>query len=79
MKDLKEHLHTNGKEYYSKLNLKKQCGNCKFWEKTTNYENVENQGLCSEIREKVYIDFIGDGYINYIETDEDFCCSLHQN
>ena len=58
--------------------MKKQCNNCKFWSKTTDYEITTNEGLCSEIREKVYIDVQGDGYLNYIETEEDFYCSLHQ-
>lgn len=48
-----------------------KCKTCIHWNKT-NYSD----GLCSEIKEKVYIDVKGDGYLDYIETEEDFGCTL---
>lgn len=53
-----------------------RCKTCIHWERTTNYEVTPNDGLCAQIREKVYIDVKGDGFLDYIETEEDFGCIL---
>jgi hypothetical protein len=55
------------------------CGTCKYWRKVTHFENVPNDGECSEINQKVTADVKygwDGGYILAYETEEDFCCSL---
>ena len=61
--------------------MKKNCGTCKYWTKTSNYGCVTNDGECKEIREKITIELCtgwDGGYVDYIETEEDFCCSLYE-
>lgn len=58
-----------------------KCEECKHWTQTTfyDYNGVVNDGKCSEIRDKVDIDIHygwDGGYINYIETESDFGCTL---
>lgn len=62
--------------------MEPQCGSCKFWRKTTNYEGTPNDGECNKISEKVTADVSygwDGGYIRGYETEEDFACSLYQS
>ena len=56
------------------------CKYCKFWQQTTNYGGDYNDGKCSKIKDKLTITLKtgwGGGYVDYIETDEDFGCILY--
>lgn len=58
-----------------------KCKTCKFWKQTTNYENVLNEGVCSELPKKITTNLVlgwDGGYVESIETEEDFGCNLHQ-
>lgn len=60
-----------------------RCSACKFWKQTTNYEHSINDGTCSKLNstDKVTINLhLGweGGYVNDIETEEDFSCSLFE-
>lgn len=55
----------------------KRCDACKHWEETD-----FDDGKCSKIREKVEINLVTGsegGYVDYIETPSDFCCSLFES
>ena len=58
-----------------------RCGSCQFWAQTTNWEsNIINSGECSRIRDGIDIDITygwEGGYINRIETEENFGCVFH--
>ena len=63
----------------------KTCKTCKHWYQTTNweYDNAINQGRCRGIApgDKVTIELKtgwDGGYVDYIETDDDFGCTLHE-
>jgi len=61
--------------------MKKSCGTCKFWKKSTDFKAIVNDGICTEIERKLTIEVTygwDGGYVNYIETEEDFCCSLYE-
>jgi hypothetical protein len=52
------------------------CETCNYWEPT-----VYGLGKCSKIRDKIDIELItgwDGGYVDYIETESDFGCNLHQ-
>ena len=60
-----------------------RCKTCKHWTQTTfyEYEGVINDGTCSEIRDKIDISLhLGwdGGYVDYIEIQQDFGCTLHE-
>lgn len=58
----------------------KNCRTCKFWEKTTDFIGVPNDGVCGAIKQKVTADLVtgwDGGYVRSYETEEDFCCSLY--
>ena len=60
-----------------------RCSACKFWKQTTSYEDSINDGVCSKLvsTDKVKINLhLGweGGYVNDIETEEDFYCHLFE-
>jgi len=60
----------------------KKCNTCKFWKKSTKY-SWQNNGQCSELKssDKISIELHtgwDGGYIDYIETEPDFGCTLHE-
>ena len=59
------------------------CLDCKFWKQISNYEHAINDGNCSKLdrTDKLIINLhLGweGGYVNDIETDEDFGCRLFE-
>ena len=59
------------------------CKTCKFWKQNSNwnYEGAVNSGYCSELNDKITIYLqLGweGGYVDKIETEEDFGCVLHK-
>ena len=58
-----------------------KCKTCIHWEKTTNYDSdiVPNDGICTKILEKLFVSIRFDGYLNYIETEDDFGCMLWED
>ncbi len=61
----------------------KRCQTCKHWTPTTlyDYEGAINDGKCLEIRDKMEITLHtgwDGGYVDYIETESDFGCTLHE-
>ena len=71
-------------QIFNEFEKSKTCKSCKFWEQNTHYENVLNDGFCSELNgsTKITIELKAgwDGaYVNKIETTEDFGCILHMN
>ena len=58
------------------------CLTCKYWKKNTNY-SYQNNGKCSELQSSDKIDIelrtgYEGGYVDYIETEPDFGCVLHE-
>jgi hypothetical protein len=59
--------------------MERTCKTCKFWTQTTAFDEYTNDGTCSEIRSKVTIEVVysgNGGYVEYLETEEDFGCNL---
>ena len=61
-----------------------RCKTCKHWTPTTFYvyDGAVNDGKCWKLTEKVtvYLQTGWDGgYVDYIETESDFGCTLHEN
>jgi hypothetical protein len=59
-----------------------RCSTCKHWIQNTFYEypGAINDGKCSEIGRKLTIELRtgwDGGYVDYIETESDFGCILH--
>jgi len=59
------------------------CLDCKFWKQVSNNEHAINDGNCSKLdrTDKLIINLhLGweGGYVNDIETDEDFGCRLFE-
>ena len=53
-----------------------RCKTCSHWKRNNNY----GDGVCSKIDEKIYVELITGwegGYVSYIETNEDFGCTSH--
>jgi len=62
-----------------------RCKTCKYWNQTSDwkYDGAINDGQCSELNgsDKVVIELHtgwDGGYVDYIETTEDFGCVLHE-
>ena len=62
----------------------KNCKTCKFWKQTTNWvhEGAINSGKCNELPGlkmtiELHTGWDG-GCVDYIETEEDFGCVLHE-
>jgi len=61
----------------------KNCKTCKYWEQRTFYvySGAINDGKCSKIKNKITIELQTGwegGYVDYIETESDFGCTLHE-
>lgn len=53
------------------------CKSCSYWTET-----LYGMGKCSKINEKIEIELVtgwDGGYVDYIETTEDFGCNLFNN
>ena len=58
------------------------CNTCKYWLKNIKYD-WQTDGKCSELRcsDKITIELKtgwDGGYVDYIETEPDFGCVLHE-
>ena len=61
-----------------------RCKTCKHWTPTTFYvyDGAVNDGKCTGLSSKVQITLQtgwDGGYVDYIETESDFGCTLHEN
>lgn len=68
---------------YQKNVLMEICKTCKYWTQKSHYESVSNYGKCSQLKRNDKIDIIlqlgwDGGYVDYIETEEDFGCTEHE-
>ena len=71
-------------EKIKKINMNK-CKTCKFWKQNSDwdYEGAINSGYCSEIKCSDKVTFYlktgwDGGYVDKIETEENFGCVLHE-
>jgi hypothetical protein len=67
----------------SKIYIMETCKTCKHWTQKSHYESTTNYGKCLELKHNEKVDIIlqlgwDGGYVDYIETDEDFGCICHQ-
>jgi len=60
-----------------------RCETCKHWKQNTfyDYEGAINDGVCTGLNSKLAITLkLGwdGGYVDFIETESDFGCTLHK-
>lgn len=60
-----------------------RCKTCKFWKQLSTYDNIPNDGKCSELKFNNKFEAIlqtgwDGGYVDYIETNETFGCTEHK-
>ena len=62
-----------------------RCKTCKHWAQTTDwkYNGAINEGKCDELNHSdkvtIYLQTGWDGgYVDYVETEEDFGCVKHE-
>jgi hypothetical protein len=61
-----------------------KCLTCIHWKQNTNwnFEGAINTGICDEIGSTITIELKtgwDGGYVDYIETEDNFGCILHEN
>lgn len=61
-----------------------RCLTCKYWKQKTNYEHVDNTGICTGMNNDSLFDVNlhtgwDGGYVESIETDQKFGCVQHES